>query len=170
MKSFYRFFKTYLIAWITAVFLFTPVSVNADDSPSASKIAFLRLLADSTGFRLVDATIVNGSLKSPRGESIRKEYSYELVGIDSTVLFKGTFENPLNNRYEYEDPEHPGQFLSKTVELTRTEITIRVPFSTDIQELNIKRMADFATRAKGIPDYRLITSISLRAIVTGEDK
>ncbi len=170
MKNFGRFSITFLIAWMAALLFFAPISVVAENIPATSKIAFLRLQVDSTGFRLIDATVVDGSFKSPRDESINKEYSYELVGIDSTVLFKGAFENPLIKRYEYEDPEHPGQLLSKTVELSRTEITVRVPFSTNIQKLNIHRLADSANSSKTTPDYRLIMSISLSAIVTGKDK
>jgi len=170
LKHFCRDFETFSIVWILALLFLAPLSVDADDSPSSSKIAFLRLYIDSTGFRLVDASIVNGSLKSPRGESILKEYSYELVGIDSTVLFKGEFENPLIKRYEYENPDHPGQILVKVVEIPSSEITIRVPVKPAMYRLHIYRTERASARGNARPERKLITGILVESISHEADK
>ena len=147
-----------------------PVSVEADESPASSKIAFLRLQIDSAGFRLVNATIVDGTLKSPRTELVPADYSYELVGIYSTVLFKGGFENPLIKRYEYEDPDHPGQINIKVVELPSAELIIRVPVNPAIHRLNIYRNERASARGNAQPERKLISAILVESIHHEADK
>ncbi len=158
------------IALVLAVISFTPISGKEDDSPSATRIAFLRITVDSSGFRFVDAFIVDGTLKSRREESLQEEYYFELVGIDSTVLFKGEFENPLIKRYEYGDADHPGQILVKVVELPSAEIIIRVPVKPAMYRLNIYRNVPASARGNVQPERKLITGILVESIFHEADK
>ncbi len=165
-----RHLKTLSSVWALVLLVLAPLSTEAEKSQSSSKIAFLRLQADSSGFKLLEATIVDGSLKSPRGELLLEEYSYELVGIDSTILFQGSFENPLTGRFEYEDPDNPGQILAKIVELPDSELTIRVPVTTAMHRLNIYRIEQVSILGIVQPQKRAVISIPVGSIATGADK
>ena len=115
-------------------------SAQAADQ-ATTRIAFLQLHIDSSGVRLEGATVVEGAIKQPRGESHRAGIFYEVVLKDRTVLTSDVVADPLIRRFEYEDPDQPGRLRSKIVELDEAVFTIRIPYQDAVAQVVISRVS-----------------------------
>jgi hypothetical protein len=124
---------------------------------------------DSTGFELLDVSLTDGLLKSPRNSTPNSDYTFELVDTANVVTYRGGFDNPLINRFEYEDSENPGQILTKVVELKSTELTFRIPIRNDALSLTIYKLDISSVRA-GQPVRILVTEISQDTILDKANK
>jgi hypothetical protein len=124
---------------------------------------------DSTGFELLDVSLTDGLLKSPRNSTPNSAYTFELVDTANVVIYSGGFDNPLINRFEYEDSENPGQILTKVVELKSTELTFRIPIRNDAKSLTIY-MLDISSVRAGQPVRILVTEISQDTILDKANK
>src|SRR5262245_6474615 len=112
--------------------------VGAGSSPDGSSgITFLHLRATATGFELVEARTVNGSLRSRRYDAAKPGLHIEVRGADDRVLFRDVYPEPTATRLEYEDPEHPGKIRAK--EITNQEFTVRVPDFAEARTVHFYR-------------------------------
>ena len=148
---------------IVAVFLIALVvaPVTTAEENSSPQIAFLQLEFDSNGVSLLKATIVDGTLKTPRAKLLSLGYYYEAVSADSTVRYQGTFENPLVQRFEFHDPDNPGEIKIKVVELAKAVVVVRLPFGQNMHSLDIYQISSTDAKGLGLPKYNLISRISL---------
>ncbi|MGH8016406.1 MAG: hypothetical protein ACREBV_09460, partial [Candidatus Zixiibacteriota bacterium] len=106
--------------------------------------------------------------KIPRNPSSRSEYEFELTDTANSVIFRGSFEDPLIKRYEFEDPENAGKILTKTVELQSAELTIRIPITENSNLLNFYRKT--TARGNNRPEKTLISSFRTSEIRNKSDK
>jgi hypothetical protein len=112
--------------------------VGAGSSPDGSSgITFLHLRATATGFELVEARTVNGSLRTKRYDAARPGLHVEVRSADDRVLFRDIYPDPTVRRLEYEDPEHPGKIRAK--EISNEEFTIRVPDFSEARTVHFYR-------------------------------
>jgi len=75
---------------------------------------------------LVEANLRPGVLK-PQPEGDSAALCYEVVSEAGTPLWQGNLPDPTLRHLEYEDPDHPGQLLHKSVRVEEAEFTLRVP-------------------------------------------
>ncbi len=112
--------------------------VGAGSSPDGSSgITFLHLRAIATGFELVEARTVNGSLRTRRYDAAKPGLHVEVRSADDRVLFRDVYPEPTVTRLEYEDPEHPGKIRAK--EITNQEFTARVPDFAEARTVHFYR-------------------------------
>jgi hypothetical protein len=137
-------------------------STYAEETSSAITFLHLRLNADSIS--LVDARVVPGTLKIPRGGSPPGELIYEVVSDSSTVLYTHGMADPLVRKYEYEDPDHEGRLKSKVVRLDETEFTIRVPYDSQASRVDFYRIEQTGGTTAQPATRRLIGTIQLEDV------
>ncbi len=126
----------YLVVAVCGVLLAS--GVGAGSSPDRSSgITFLHLRATATGFELVDARTVNGSLRTRRYDAAKPGLHVEVRSADDRVLFRDVYPDPTVRRLEYEDPEHPGKIRAK--EIPNQEFTIRVPDFAEARTVHFYR-------------------------------
>ena len=114
------------------------------------RILFLHLKIKDNVVSLVKASSRPGVLKKhPPKEGL----TLELVSPEGTPVWTAGVEDPGVQRFEYEDPDRPGQLLTKIVELPETEFTVRVPWKKGAQRLSVYRheRAPAAAKAPGAP-------------------
>jgi hypothetical protein len=101
---------------------------------AAPKIFFLHLRLESNQVSLVSASVAPGTLK--RFPEHRPALDLEVATAADQVLWTNNVADPSIRRLEYEDPNHPGEIISKEVQLTNTEFTVRVPAFTNADHVN----------------------------------
>ena len=102
-------------------------------------IMFLRLRFNGTSVGLVNATIRPGTLKKGRSARVRDGISYQVASASGQVLWSGSVEDPSVRRFEYEDPDHPGQIRTKTVSVDTAEFTVRIPVLKEMENIRFDR-------------------------------
>ena len=100
----------------------------------APQIFFLHLKLESNQVSLVSASVAPGTLK--RFSEHRPALDLEVATSDGQVLWTNNVANPSIRHLEYEDPGHPGEIISKEVQLTNTEFMVRVPAFRDAHHVN----------------------------------
>src|ERR1019366_2018364 len=100
----------------------------------APQIFFLHLKLESNQVSLVSASVAPGTLK--RFSEHRPALDLGVVTSDGQVLWTNNVANPSIRHLEYEDPDHPGEIISKEVQLTNTEFMVRVPAFRDAHHVN----------------------------------
>lgn len=100
------------------------------------QIVFLHFHADSNGISFVDGTSVVGTLKAHRAESLSGDIYYEVESSDSTVLYSGSFDDPLQKKLEYEDPDSVGVIRSTLVHLDEADFILRVRYDSDMAAIS----------------------------------
>ena len=97
----------------------------------ADGILFLHLRRDTNGIVLLDSNVRPGRLKP---QASRGDIEFETASAgdagdagDAGILDRGLIQDPLVQRFEYEDPESPGRIKVKIVERPSAEFFIRVP-------------------------------------------
>jgi hypothetical protein len=106
--------------------------VFAQESPP--QIFFLHLKLQSNQVSLVSASVAPGRLKV--FPERRAALDLEVATSAGQVLWTNSVADPSFRHLEYEDPDHPGQIISKEVQLTNTEFTVRVPVIRDAHHVN----------------------------------
>jgi hypothetical protein len=101
---------------------------------SAPQIFFLHLKLESNQVSLVSASVAPGTLK--RFSESRPAFDLEVATSTGQVLWTNNVADPSVRHLEYEDPDHPGEIISKEVQLTNTEFTVRVPVFRDAHHVN----------------------------------
>jgi hypothetical protein len=128
------------------------------------QILFLHLRLTNGVVHLIASTTVPGRLKPAIATEKPGDLYLELVSTNSLTVWSGVVSDPLVRRYEYEDPEHPGQLKAKEVKLDQAEFTVRVPGRTEARQLNIYRLEPPATQsgmAASRPTRTLMGTIQL---------
>jgi hypothetical protein len=106
--------------------------VFAQESPP--QILFLHLKLQSNQVSLVSASVTPGKLKV--FPEHRAALDLEVTTSAGQVLWTNSVADPSFRHLEYEDPDHPGQIISKEVQLTNAEFTVRVPVIRDAHHVN----------------------------------
>jgi hypothetical protein len=107
------------------------------------QICFLHLSLESNQVSLVSATVAPGKLKVfPAQDAV---LGLEVATAAGQVLWTNRVADPSFRHLEYEDPDHPGQILSKEVRLTNTEFTVRIPVMRDAHHVNFYRLNSSST-------------------------
>jgi hypothetical protein len=125
-----------LVVAICGVLLASEVGAGSS-SDRISGITFLHLRATATGFELVEARTVNGSLRTRRYDAAKPGLHVEVRSAGDRVLFQDVYPDPTVRRLEYEDPEHPGKIRPK--EIPNQEFTIRVPAFAEARTVHFYR-------------------------------
>lgn len=114
---------------------------------TSSKIFFLHLRLESNQVSLVSASIAPGTLKrfSPPSASLE----LEVATAAGQVLWTNAVADPSIRHLEYEDPQHPGEIISREVQLTNTEFTVRIPGFINAHHVNFYRSQ--STAATNVP-------------------
>jgi len=160
--------KRYQIALIITLFLI--LSVISNVAGTENKIVFLQFNIDSNSISLTKSTLADGELKKPRIKSSGKEIYFEVVSKDSQLLSSGNIENPLVRKFEYENPDKPGEILQKIVNLESVEFIVRVDYNNQIDKINFYR-TQYDRDPKTIRNSKhLIGSVSLSSITGGENE
>lgn len=131
---------------------------------SPPQIYFLRLNLQSNQVSLVSASVAPGTLKVfPAQDAV---LDLEVATSAGQVLWTNRVANPSIRHLEYEDPDHPGQILSKEVQLTNTEFTVRIPVIRDAHHVNFYLPQTMAgTNATGAnPSAAQLTSPARRGL------
>lgn len=137
--------------WIGCLAALSLVSASlAADEKEPERILFLHLRIKDNVVSLVKASSRPGVLKKPQHQ---EGLTLELLSPEGTPLWTAGVEDPGVQRFEYEDPENPGQLLTKIVERPDTEFTVRVPWKKGATHLSVHRheRAPAAAKAPGAP-------------------
>ncbi len=129
---------------------------------SDAQIVFLHLRMKDDTLTLVKSASRPGIVKQRRLVEKPGGIYYELVSSSGKPLWQGVTADPLQQRLEYEDPDHPGQLKIKYVKLNEIEFTLRLPFKPEMRRLELYRLAPAAPNS-GRPKVarKLIGSIPL---------
>jgi hypothetical protein len=122
------------------------LNLNAGES-QGEQILFLHLKITNDVVSLVESTVVPGHLKVPIVSEKQGGLYLELTSTNSIPLWADVMADPRVRRYEYEDPDHPGQLKVKEVKLDQAEFTIRVPGRIEATHLNIYRLEQPAAKS-----------------------
>src|SRR5215471_14955404 len=106
--------------------------VRAQETPS--QIFFLHLKLQSNQVSLVSASVSSGRLKV--FSQNHAALDVEVATSAGQVLWTNRVADPSIRHLEYEDPDHPGQIISKEVQQTNAEFTIRVPVVPNAHHVN----------------------------------
>ncbi len=112
--------------FLICLFLLSAFALAQNDS---GKIAFLTFKYDGDKMTLVNSRVVDGTFKAKTKEFKTGDLRYEIAGGDKTAVSQNFIDNPLVKKLEYEDPDNPGQLVSKIVTLPEAEFTIRIDYS-----------------------------------------
>lgn len=125
------------------------------------KILFLHLNADSTGITLLDHIVAEGYLKRSKLPTRSYGLVFQVMDRSGENQFAAIVENPLLKKYEYEDPDRPGELKMKLIYLDEAEFWIRIPLRENMERVEFgledNRLSPTLTR----PDKRLTGSIDL---------
>ena len=119
------------------------------------QILFLHLKLKDGVVTSLGTVVRPGRLKTPPASQRRGEVSLELVSTNGTLLWSNLVGDPGVQRYEYEDPAHPGTLKRLEVRRTEAEFSVRTPFHPEAAELRLYRLektaggAGSAVRAQG---------------------
>ena len=119
-------FKSAVI--IIGMFLLASFVVAEDDG----KIAFLKFKYDGEKVTLLDSKLVDGTIKEKRKEFDPAELRYDILDKDKRTLMYDAIDNPLEKKFDFEDPENPGQMKAKVVQVPEAEFTIRINYTDEI--------------------------------------
>jgi len=119
-------FKSSLILALIGLFLLSALALAGNES---GKIAFLTFKFDGEKVTLVNSRIVDGAFKEKVKDFKTGDLRYEVVGADKTTIIQNSIGNPLIKKLEYEDPDNPGQLVSKIVTLPEAVFTVRIDYS-----------------------------------------
>jgi hypothetical protein len=146
MSTYRKFTKVVcgLVLW-PGLLLSLNVAGSQDD-----QILFLHLKITNGVVRVVESTVVPGHLKPAVTAEKPGDLYLELISTNRLTVWTGVVPDPLVRRYEYEDPDHPGQLKVKEVKLDQAEFTIRVPERSEARRLDIYRMDPSADKSAAV--------------------
>jgi hypothetical protein len=120
--------------FLLAVALLTAIRCAAGEE---DKILFFHLKLTDQIVTLVDSTVRPGRLKEVSVPEKRGTIYLELTSTNGTALWSDVMADPAIRRFEYEDPDQPGNIKAKEVITTVNEFTVRVPFHKGAQQLKL---------------------------------
>jgi hypothetical protein len=109
------------------------------------QIVFLHLKLKDGAITLLRSSVMPGRLKLPIGSDRKGEIQLELTAMDGSSLWSEVMSDPTLQRFEYEDPAHPGTLKIKEIKVAEAEFTVRVPHHVDARQLKIHRLGTPAT-------------------------
>ncbi len=122
------------------------LNLNAGEN-QGEQILFLHLKITNNVISLMESTAATGHLKPTIITEKQGDLYLELTSTNSLPIWTDAVPDPLLRRYEYEDPDHPGQLKVKEVKLDQAEFTIRVPGRKEARRLNIYRLDQPAAKS-----------------------
>lgn len=131
---------TLLCLLLVFLMISVPGVTLGGDGESDAKIVFLQLHMDQDGISLVNTTVVPGALKQRRGSSKTGDMQYEVLNSVGEAVASDVLSNPLVKRFEYEDPDNPGQLKMKIVELEQTDFVVRFQYADNIDNISFYRL------------------------------
>ena len=132
------------------------LNLNAEEGQD-EQILFLHLKITNGVVLLVESTAVPGHLKSAFTIEKPGDLYLELISTNPLPVWTDVVPDPLVRRYEYEDPDHPGQLKLKEVKLDQAEFTVRVPGRKEARQLNIYRLDPSAVKSTTTASSQLKT-------------
>lgn len=128
-----------------------------------SKIVFLHLQMKDHAITLLRSSVHPGVLKRQRSAEKSAGISYDVANSSGESLWTGFLDDPLIQRYEYEDPSNPGRLKVKYVKQTDVEFTLRIPLKEGIRYISFYRLESSNLLPKEPRNLRaLIGRIELR--------
>ena len=106
------------------------------DEKEPERILFLQLRIKDNVVSLLKASSRPGVLKR---QPHKEELTLELLSPEGVSLWTAGVEDPGIQRFEYEDPDHPGELKTKVIETPDTEFTVRVPWKKGAKRLSVYR-------------------------------
>jgi hypothetical protein len=162
------------IFYFIEIFIFLYPANFLPAQENSSKIVFLHFKMEVNTIRLVDYSINDGILKSDRMNiSKQEDILYELVSVENKLLYKGTLENPLSLRYEYEDEDenNPGQLKLKIIELKEADFVLRFPYDKEIEAIVFYKTEKIeSNNIEYKRTYKKLNRIILNMIVNDDKK
>jgi len=122
------------------------LNLSAGES-QGERILFLHLKITNNVISLMESTAATGHLKPTITAEKQGDLYLELTSTNSLPVWTQVVPDPLSRRYEYEDPDRPGQLKVKEVKLDQAEFTVRVPDQKEARQLNIYRLDPPAARS-----------------------
>ena len=104
------------------------------------KIVFLSLRFKDNNIILQKTSMKPGTLKQQRITERRSGIRYKVVSASGATLWQTTIDDPMIQRFEYEDPGHAGQLKTKIVKLNDVEFSIRFPYDERIHHITFNRV------------------------------
>ena len=133
------------VACLAGLILFIPPMSARDQEQE--KILFLHLRIKGEVVTLLKCSTRPGVLKKPHHQ--KGELTLDLISADGAALWTTVMEDPRIQRFEYEDPDNPGQLKTKVVQLPETEFMVRVPYKKAAKRLVIFRHEPVSGDAPG---------------------
>ncbi len=107
---------------------FAPSATGAETNQPAGKILFLTLVFENDTITLAESAVRPGMLKTPRIPSENKALQYQVLSGTGHLLFKGTIDDPREERIETFDENGQGKIIVREGLKTRAEFMIRTPY------------------------------------------
>lgn len=114
---------------------------------SGEKILFLHMNISSNAVTLVQSSVRPGKVKTAAHGKKGRLY-LELTSTNGLTLWSDVIPDPTTRRFEYEDPDHPGNLKVKVTTTKQAELTVRIPFHSGAKDLKIFRLNQIADRSK----------------------
>lgn len=123
--------------WLIAMVCFLTLETNLVHAQH--KILFLQLRMQGDTIRLVGSNITPGVVKRARGSGPNAAIQYKVYSATGLLLWEGAMDDPSIRRYEFENPEKPGQLVAKLVKLQDVEFTLRIPLKEGVRYVQFYR-------------------------------
>ena len=127
--------RTSLVA--LALSLFTCHTATAQSEQD--KFFFLTFRLTNGVVTLVKSEVKPGTLKPQRDSTRAVALRFVLEKAEDEGLWSRRIDDPSVQRLEYEDPDHPGEIQSKTVQLDDVEFIVRAPYRKEVRHVAIYR-------------------------------
>lgn len=144
-----------------------PLRIRATEE--TNQFLFLTLRVKDGVVTLDQAKVVKGALKPQADSRDAERLQLSLEHADGRVAWNLEIDDPSVQRYEYEDPEHPGQLKSKLVRVDDVQFIVRTPLQVGVCRIAIHRIRKGAERAPpgaSVAEKNLLARIDLFRNVT----
>lgn len=160
--SYQRIMQVGCLMLISAILTCSILAAEKSNGHEAlEKILFLHLKADVTGITMVDHILAEGHLKKSKLPTRSYGLAFQVIDRSEENQFAAIVENPLLKKYEYEDPDRPGELKMKLVYLDEAEFWIRIPLSENMDRVEFRLEDNRLSPTLARPDQRLTGSIDL---------
>ena len=125
--------------WFTLLALLLVCVCATTAQPDQARFFFLTFRLKAGALTLVKARVMPGTLKPQRDGTQPDALRFVLEQAADESLWSRRLDDPSVQRLEYEDPDHPGQIKSKTVQLDDVEFIVRAPYHPNARQVVIYR-------------------------------
>jgi hypothetical protein len=136
---------------------------------TTNQFLFLTLRLKGGIVTLEKASVVSGTLKPQQDSTDAEPLLVTLEQADGVERWSFAMDDPSIQRYEYEDPQHPGSLKLKLVPVDDIEFIARVPLSVGVRRMAVYRKQKSTQPAKAgasAATKRLLARIELPREVT----